>query len=100
MSKRSGGRLNAQRDLLYANAHRVAVCAMAEVATKFPSKSKMAVAFGVSRQNVNNWMKRGAPVDKCLLIEEKTGVCAERLAPLQDWERLREEAKKVAGIQC
>ncbi|TYK70308.1 helix-turn-helix domain-containing protein [Comamonas sp. Z1] len=99
MSKKSR---KGARDIerLQAAAHRIAVCAIEEVAGKFPSKSQMAREFGVSRQSVNNWMKRGAPVSMCLLIEEKTGVCAERLAPLQDWEQLRLDAKRVAGNQC
>lgn len=99
MSKPAKRRLTTL-ELLKKNAHRMALCAIAEAAGKFASKSEMAREFGVSRQRVNNWMKRGAPVDLCLLIEEKTGVCAERLAPGQDWEKLRADAKRVAGGQC
>lgn len=99
MSKSTGKQA---RDIerLQANALRMAICAVEEAAGKFPSKSQMARDLGVSRQSVNNWMKRGAPVSMCLLIEEKTGVCAERLAPLQDWVQLRLDAKKGAGNQC
>ena len=98
MSRKTRRRLTTL-ELLQKNALQTALCAMSEAAGKFSSKSEMARKLGVTRQRVNNWMKRGAPVDMCLLIEEKTGVCAERLAPAQDWERLRLDAKRVAAGQ-
>ena len=99
MSKKSRKGIR-DMERLQAAARCMAVCAMEDAAGKFPSKSQLARELGVSRQSVNNWMKRGAPVSMCLLIEEKTGVRAERLAPLQDWDLLRLDAKKVAGDQC
>jgi DNA-binding transcriptional regulator YdaS (Cro superfamily) len=100
MSKKGKQRVCKELEQMRKNALLVAREAMADAVRRFASKSEMARELGVSRQSVNNWMKRGAPVEMCLLIESKTGVIAERLAPLKDWEQLREDAKKVAVGQC
>lgn len=45
---------------------------------------------GTKSQTIANWMTRGVPLERCLLIEKITGVRCEDLNPEIDWKTMRE----------
>jgi DNA-binding transcriptional regulator YdaS (Cro superfamily) len=45
---------------------------------------------GTKPQTIANWMTRGAPLERCVLIEKLTGVRCEELNPDIDWKTMRE----------
>jgi DNA-binding transcriptional regulator YdaS (Cro superfamily) len=51
------------------------------------SKANLARTLGEFPQNIDNWRKRGIPLDKCAGIERATGVPCERLRPDVTWTR-------------
>lgn len=45
------------------------------------SAARLADALGVTPQVISNWAARGIPVERCLDIEQATGVSCEDLRP-------------------
>lgn len=45
---------------------------------------------GTKSQTIANWMTRGVPLERCLLIEKVTGVRCEDLNPEIDWKTMRD----------
>lgn len=45
---------------------------------------------GTKSQTIANWMTRGVPLERCVLIEKITGVRCEDLNPEIDWKTMRE----------
>jgi DNA-binding transcriptional regulator YdaS (Cro superfamily) len=50
---------------------------------------RLAEALGVKPQAIANWVSRGAPKEKCLVIENLTGVRCEELRPDLNWADLQ-----------
>ncbi|WP_434033567.1 YdaS family helix-turn-helix protein [Cupriavidus sp. a3] len=51
---------------------------------------KLADALGEKRtQTVANWLKRGAPMERCPAIESITGVPCEQLRPDVNWHEFQ-----------
>ncbi|CAH2910679.1 MAG: hypothetical protein CPSOU_1831 [uncultured Paraburkholderia sp.] len=45
---------------------------------------------GTKSQTIANWMSRGVPLERCLLIQKVAGVPCEELNPEIDWKTMRE----------
>lgn len=45
---------------------------------------------GTKSQTISNWMTRGVPLERCVLIQKITGVRCEDLNPEIDWKTMRE----------
>ncbi|MBN3757187.1 helix-turn-helix domain-containing protein [Paraburkholderia sp. Tr-20389] len=50
---------------------------------------RLAEALGVKPQAIANWVSRGTPKEKCLVIENLTGVRCEELRPDLNWVDLQ-----------
>jgi DNA-binding transcriptional regulator YdaS (Cro superfamily) len=53
---------------------------------------------GTKSQTIANWMTRGVPLERCVLIEKVTGVRCEDLNPDIDWKTMREVLCSPARI--
>ncbi|MDP9651930.1 transcriptional regulator [Paraburkholderia caledonica] len=53
---------------------------------------------GTKSQTIANWMTRGVPLERCVLIEKVTGVRCEDLNPEIDWKTMREVLCSPARI--
>lgn len=59
--------------------------------------SKLAEKLGTTRQVVNNWKSRGAPVEHCERISEVSGVSFGLLAPGAERKKLAPASVSEAG---
>lgn len=59
------------------------------------SKTALARALGEFPQNIDNWRRRGIPLDKCPAIERATGTPCEQLRTDVEWNR--DESGAVTG---
>jgi hypothetical protein len=56
-----------------------------------PTKLAAAVGSGISRQNIEHWLKLGyVPEGKCAALAVATSIPVERLNPLHDWAKTRQ----------
>jgi 2-keto-3-deoxy-6-phosphogluconate aldolase len=56
-----------------------------------PTKLAAAVGCGVSRQNIETWLKLGyVPQGQCPAVAVATRIPVERLNPLHDWDKTRQ----------
>lgn len=53
---------------------------------------------GTKSQTISNWMTRGVPLERCVLIQKVTGVPCEDLNPEIDWKTIRDTLCEPAVI--
>jgi DNA-binding transcriptional regulator YdaS (Cro superfamily) len=56
----------------------------------------LAALLGVSAQAVSNWKERGVPIERCVAIEQATGVSRRELRP-DDWRAIWPELERRDG---
>jgi DNA-binding transcriptional regulator YdaS (Cro superfamily) len=74
--------------------------ALREAIEKAGGMTKLAelLGEGTKSQTIANWMTRGVPLERCVLIEKVTGVRCEDLNPEIDWKTMREVLCSTARI--